>query len=364
MSEALPRNTKRVVVIEGEDASPEAVRPTVALLESLGLAIEWIVPENQKDSAPITISASTKAAIDDSDATLFGSTSGASQGALFYLRWGKGTFANVRPTRWHPGCPSPLADPEGIDFVIVRENLEDMYVRIEGEPASLAPLNLMSPTMGRAPHTFENGKFALKLITEENSERVIRFAFELARKRKANGHPGRLTLSSKYNMLPQTDGLFKAVGDRLALEYPDIEYQSFIVDNFCRHMVADPQSLDVVVLPNLYGDLLSDLAAGLVGGLGLAASGCYSGDYAYFESAHGTAPDIAGENAINPTATILSACLLLEHLGFSDDAVRIRNSIDAMYAEGEALTRDMGGVASTTEFCEELKARLASMGDG
>src|SRR5262245_9959840 len=164
---------KRVVAIPGEDAAPEAFHPTVELVNRLGVAIEWIFP-----SIP-----ESRAEIDRSDTTLFGSTSGPSAPALFYLRWGRGTYANVRPTRWLPGFRSPLARPEGIDFAIVRENLEDLYVRAEGDIAALAPLGLSSRAFGRPVHELGPGRFALKLISDAGSERVLRFGFELARKR-------------------------------------------------------------------------------------------------------------------------------------------------------------------------------------
>jgi isocitrate/isopropylmalate dehydrogenase len=159
-------------------------------------------------------------------------------------------------------------------------------------------------------------------------------------------------------MLPQSDGLFRDVAARVATEYPDIGFETFIVDDFARRLVAEADQLDVVVLPNLYGDILSDAAAGLIGGLGLAPSGCYGDTYAYFESAHGTAPDIAGRNAINPTATILSAVLMLDHLGYAAEARRLTAAVERVYADGRVLTRDQGGRATTTEFCSAVAQQL------
>ena len=327
---------KRVVAIPGEDAAPEAFHPTVELVNRLGVAIEWVFPSI----------ADSRAAIDRSDTTLFGSTSGPSAPALFHLRWGRQTYANVRPTRWLPGFKSPLARPEGIDFAIVRENLEDLYVRVEGDVAALAPLGLSSGTSRRPVHELGPGRFALKVISEAGSERVLRFGFALARRRRR-----KLAVATKHNMLPATDGLFREVALRLAPEFPEVAFESYIVDDFAHRLVARPHELDVVVLPNLYGDILSDAAAALAGGLGVAPSGCYGDDYAYFESAHGTAPDIAGKGIINPTATILSAALMLEYLGFDDAAVRLRGAVERVYADGRALTPDQGGNATTVEFC-------------
>ena len=352
---------KRVVVIEGEDAAPEAVRPSVALLARLAGDIEWVYPPvgaRGMDAGGSPFPPEARAAIDASDATLFGATSGLSALALFYLRWGKQTYANVRPTRYLRGCPSPLAHPDGIDFVIVRENLEDLYVGVEGDVQDLAALGLQSFTLQRPVAELVPGTFALKVITEHGTDRIARFAFELARRRKACGGPGRVTCATKHNMLPRTDGLFRARVERIAGEFPDIELQTFIVDDFARRLVAEPHSLDVVVLPNLYGDILSDAAAGLVGGLGLAASGCYGDTYAYFESAHGSAPDIAGRNVINPTATLLSGAMMLEYLGCAPAARRLEAAIAAVCAEGRHLTPDQGGSASTTDFCAAVADRL------
>jgi isocitrate/isopropylmalate dehydrogenase len=352
---------KRVVVIEGEDAAPEAVRPSIELIDRLGVDIEWLHPpvgQRGVDECGSAFPDEARAVIDASDATLFGATSGISFPALFYLRWGKQTYANVRPSRYLPGCRSPLAHPDGIDFVIVRENLEDLYVGIEGDVKELAPLDLKSFTFGGSPTQLAPGRFAIKVISEAGTDRIARFAFELARKRKAQGRPGRVTCATKHNMLPQSDGLFRQRVEKVAHEYSDIELQTFIIDDFARRLIVEPHVLDVVLLPNLYGDILSDAAAGLIGGLGLAASGCYGDDYAYFESAHGSAPDIAGQNIINPTATLLSAAMMLEHLGWSDAAHRLETAITEVYAAGRCITRDQGGTATTTEFCSAIAKRL------
>ena len=349
---------KTVVVVDGDDASPEVMIPTVDILESLGLPITFqrpLIGQQVIDAGGNGFPDEARKAIDNSDATFFGSTSGASTAALFYLRWGKQTYANVRPCLWTPGYKSPLANPAGIDFTIIRENLEDLYLGLEGDIEELQALNLYSKNARTPLSELSPGKYAVKAITETGSERVIRFAFEQARKRNAKK---RLTVTCKYNMLSTSDGLFLEIANSIAKEYPDIEYDHYIVDDFLCRMIVNPQHFDVIVMPNLYGDIMSDGAAGLLGGLGLAPSGCYGQDYAYFESAHGTAPDIAGKNVINPTATLLSAAMLLEHLSFDTQAKNLVNAVQRVYATGKVLTPDQGGNSGTTDFSNAVREEL------
>jgi isocitrate/isopropylmalate dehydrogenase len=334
---------KTVAVIEGDDAAPEAVRPTIELVNKLGLPIQWthpVVGETAKEQFGTPFPEEARALIDAADTTFFGSTSGSSGVALMYLRWGKQTYANVRPAKYFDGVPSALADPTGIDFVIVRENLEDLYVRAEGELAELSNLGLQSGTARTPLADLGDGRYAIKAITRQGSERVLRFAFDLARQRR-----GQLTVTSKYNMLPKSDGYFLEIAQGLASEYPDVEMNHYIVDDFACRLVANPQQFDVTVMPNLYGDILSDAAAGLVGGLGMAPSGCY-GD------------DIAGTNTINPTANLLTAAMMLEYLDFGDAAQALRSALQTTLRQGDTLTRDLGGSASTTEFCAAVEANL------
>jgi len=352
---------KNVVVIEGDDASPEAMRPAVELIDSLDVDIQWLYPavgEQAIKSSGHAFPDETRAVIDSSDTTFFGATSGSSTAALFYLRWGKQTFANVRPCRYLAGATSPLSDPEGIDFVIVRENLEDLYMGLEGPLSDLEPLNLISRTARKPVNELGHGRYALKVITEAGTRRVVEFAFDLARRRKGRR---KVTCATKYNMLPGSDGYFRDIATEISRDFPDIEFETFIIDDFACRMITHPQSLDVVVMPNLYGDIMSDGAAGLVGGLGLAASGCFGDNYAYFESAHGTAPDIAGQNKINPTATLLSGCMMLKYLGYSDASDKLEAAISEIYRASTVSTPDQGGTATTTEFCRAVSEHLEFM---
>jgi isocitrate/isopropylmalate dehydrogenase len=358
----MTESTKRVAVIPGDDAAPEAVYPTFEVLKSLELPIDWQVLPDGETLARTTSHKErdrlVREAADNSDAVLFGATSGKT-GGIAYLRWGKQTYANVRPVRWRRGYRSPLREPEGIDYVIVRENIEDLYLGIEGDLDELREKGFdLRPHRGVSPALQGEGRYAVKVISRANSERIAHFACRLALQRRAMGYAGKVTCSAKYNVLPRTDGFFRETVQAVVREYPELTYEEYIVDDFARRLVASPHDLDVVVLPNLYGDILADEGAATIGGLGLAPSGCYGDGFAYFEPVHGTAPDIAGQGIINPTATILSAAMLLEYLGLAEAARQIERAVEATYAAGESLTIDQGGSATCEQFARAVQSRL------
>lgn len=348
---------KKVVVLPGDDAAPEALAAAMDVLRAMKLDIEYLEFPPGEQWVRKETDVKARAAIDNSDSTLFGSTSGKTT-AIMYLRWGKRTYANVRPARYTRGYRSPLKSPDGIDYVIVRENLEDLYLGLEGPLKDLAPLNLYSRILRAPLDTSVPGRYAVKVITEENTRNIARFACELALKRKRAGGRGKVTCTAKYNMLRDADEFFRHICEETVRSYPELTYEQFIVDDFARRVVQSPHDLDVVVTANLYGDILSDAAAGTIGGLGLAPSGCYGDGYAYFESVHGTAPDIMGMHIINPTATILSAAMMVEYLGFAAESKRLERAVAAVYAEGRALTPDQGGTARTEEFARAVIANL------
>ena len=353
---------KKVCVIKGDDTSPEFVLPTVELLDGMGLDMEFLWPLTgeeaiRKYGEGNGFPDEAKTAVDEADCTLFGSQSGKTRGALAYLRWGKHTYANFRPIKWQEGIRSPLKNPEGIDFIVARENLEGLYPGREGDIRQLAPLTITDRMTGGILDTSLEGKFAIRIITEENTKNIARAACDLALKRKAQGGKGKVTVACKYNMLVQSDGLFRQVVEETVGTYPELAFDQVIIDNFAQQMIINPQQYDVVIMPNEHGDVMADGASGLVGGLGLAPSACIGDDYAYFEPVHGTAPDIMGKNIVNPTAMILSAVWMLEYLGFETEAGRLEKAVYGVYADGKCLTRDMGGSASTTEFCEAVKSK-------
>ena len=352
---------KRVCVIKGDDAAPEVVCPTVQLLEHMKLGIEFVWLTTGEEAIRRYgegFPPAAKTAVDEAACTLFGSTRDPRTAGLAYLRWGKKTYANFRPVKWMTGMRSPLKRPEGIDFVIVRENLEGLYPGREGNLAQLEPLRLTDPMTLEVLDTSKKGKFAVRVITEENTRNIARAGCELAMKRKASGGKGKVTVVAKYNVLVQSDGLFRQVVEDTVKQYPELTFDQLLGDNFCQQMIINPQQFDVVIIPNESGDAFSDGAAGLVGGLGLAPSACIGDDYAYFEPVHGTAPDLAGKNIINPTAMLLSAKWMLDYLGFNEAAERLEKAVYQVYAEGKQLTHDQGGTASTTHFCQAVQDKL------
>ena len=248
------------------------------------------------------------------------------------LRQSLDLYANLRPVKNLEGVQSRY---QNVDLVIVRENTEDLYAGLE--------------------HTVVPGVVeSLKIITEKASTRVARFAFEYAVKH------GRKKIHSihKANIMKLSDGLFLTSIRKVAAEFPSIEYKELIIDNACMQMVLDPRQFDVLLLTNLYGDIMSDLAAGLVGGLGVVPSGNLGHEAAIFEAVHGTAPDIAGKGVANPTALLMSAIMMLDHIGESTAARRIEAALHRIYREGKFLTRDVGGSASTAQFTASIIAAL------
>ena len=239
-------------------------------------------------------------------------------------------FANVRPVKTLPGVKTRFTDVQ-IDMVIFRENTEDLYSGLEHE-------------------IVKDVVTSLKVITRTASERIARYAFEYARKNKRK----KVFAIHKANIMKLADGLFLRCARETAQYYPEIQYKELIVDNASMQLVIRPETFDILLLPNLYGDIVSDLAAGLVGGLGIVPGANMGETHAVFEAVHGSAPDIAGQGKANPTALMLSATMLLTHLGENEAAHKLQTSLEAVYKKGEFLTGDVGGTASTEEFTEAV----------
>jgi isocitrate dehydrogenase (NAD+) len=330
--------TYAVTLIPGDGIGPELAEAAVGVLEATGIGFEWDVqqageatiategtplPDRVLDSIRRT-SLALKGPITTPVGSGFRSVNVA-------LRQALDLYANVRPARSMAGVESRYTD---VDLIIVRENTEDLYAGIEHRVG---------------PDAAES----IKIITRAASQRIARYAFEYAVR---NGRR-RVTAVHKANIMKLSDGLFLESCQQVAVEYEGrVEFEDRIVDNMCMQLVQKPELYDVLVLPNLYGDIVSDLAAGLVGGLGVAPGANIGELAAVFEPVHGSAPKYAGLNKANPTALILSGALMLRHIGETDAAVRVESAVRAVIAEGRTTTYDLGGSAGTREFGEAVAA--------
>jgi isocitrate dehydrogenase (NAD+) len=250
------------------------------------------------------------------------------------LRKALDLFANVRPVKTLPGIKTRFQDVQ-IDMIIFRENTEDLYSGLEHE-------------------IVKDVVTSLKVITRSASERIARYAFSYARK---NGRK-QVTAIHKANIMKLADGLFLRCAREVSKQYPEIQYKELIVDNASMQLVLRPETFDILLLPNLYGDIVSDLAAGLVGGIGIVPGANMGENHAVFEAVHGSAPDIAGQGKANPTALMLSAVMLLIHLGEAEAGQKLQGAVEAVYRQGKYLTGDVGGTASTQEFTDAVITAL------
>jgi len=330
---------KKVTLIPGDGIGPEITEATLRLLEAAGAEIEW----EERNAAPMVGLRDDDFRPDDIVKSVIQTRVGL-KGPLttpvgvghrsinVALRKQLDLYSNFRPVRKLPGIRTPF---ENIDLVVVRESTEDLYAGLE--------------------HTVVPGVVeSLKIITERASTRIARFSFEYARKAGRK----KITAVHKANIMKLSDGLFLDSIRKVAVEYPEIEYAEIIVDNCCMQLVMRPQQFDLLLLENLYGDIISDLCAGLVGGLGLVPGANLGENCAIFEAVHGSAPDIAGKGLANPTAMMLSAVLMLRHLESGPVADRMEEAIHGVYREGRHLTRDVGGSARTEEFTSAVIGAL------
>jgi isocitrate dehydrogenase (NAD+) len=325
----------KVTLIPGDGIGPEVTQAAVRVLEATGLKFEWEsfaagaeAYEKYKEYIPKELIESierTRVGLKGPVTTPIG---GGFASINVELRRKFELYANFRPIRNLPHIPTRYPD---VDLIIVRENTEGLYSGIEHEVV---------------PGVVES----LKIITEKASTRISRFAFEYARKHKRK----KIHAIHKANIMKLSDGLFLKCSRKVAQEYPEITYGEHIVDNTCMQLVMNPYQYDMLLMENLYGDIISDLCAAFVGGLGMVPSGNFGEECAIFEAVHGSAPDIAGKNLANPTAVIRCSLLMLRHLGEFDAALKIRHALDKVYRSPEKLTRDVGGKAGTMEFADSI----------
>jgi isocitrate dehydrogenase (NAD+) len=325
----------KVTLIPGDGIGPEVTQSTLRLLEAAGAKIDWLVMpatpvvgrrKGETELNPIVESIrTTRVALKGPITTPVGT---GHRSINVALRKALDLYANLRPVTRLPGVKTPF---DNVDLVIVRENTEDLYSGLEHEVS---------------PGVVES----LKVITEYASKRIAHFAFDYARRMGRK----KVTAIHKANIMKLSDGLFLHTIREVAREYPEIQLNDYIIDNCCMQLVMRPEKFDVLLLENLYGDIVSDLCAGLVGGLGLVPGANIGADCSLFEAVHGSAPDIAGKGLANPTAMMLSAILMLRHLGDTEVADRAERAIHKVYREGKHLTHDVGGNVTTEEFTTAL----------
>lgn len=331
----------QITLIPGDGIGPEVAEATVRAVEATGVAVEWerveagaralieygqLIPDDVFASLEVT-----HTGLKGPTATPIG---GGHQSINVALRKKLGLYTNFRPVRMLPGLKTRFHDVP-IDIAIFRENTEDLYSGLEHEIV---------------PGVVES----LKIITKTASMKIARAAFEYARREGR----AKVTAIHKANIMKLSDGLFLKCCREVAADFSEIQYTELIVDNACMQLVMRPETFNLLVMPNLYGDIISDLAAGLVGGLGIVPGANLGDHHAVFEAVHGTAPDIAGKGLANPTALMQSAVLMLAHLGERDASVRLQNAIHQVYAERDHLTGDVGGNSSTGEFTEAVIRHL------
>jgi isocitrate dehydrogenase (NAD+) len=330
---------RTVTIINGDGIGPEVMAATLRVLEALKLPLEF----EYKDAGAEVIAKygtnlphETVEAVLRSGVALKGPTGtvvgGGMPSANVGLRKRLDLYSSLRPVK---SVPSVKTRYENVDLVVVRENTESLYAGLE---------HIIVPGVVES----------LKIITEKASTRIARFAFEHA---KRNGRK-KVTAVHKANIMKLSDGLFLDCCRKVGREYPEIQYEEVIIDNLCMQLVKDPTRFDVLVLENLYGDIVSDLCAGLVGGLGVVPGANIGERTAVFEAVHGTAPDIAGKGIANPTALMMSAVMMLDWLGMRDESKRMQSAIEKVYTEGKVRTGDLGGKANTREFTDAIIAAL------
>jgi isocitrate dehydrogenase (NAD+) len=355
--------THRVTLIPGDGIGPEVSEATRRVLEATGVGFEWVVEhagaaalEREGTTLPERVLAQirrTRTAIKGPITTPVGT---GFRSVNVALRHELDLFAAVRPSRSLPGVPSRYTD---VDLVVIRENTEDLYAGVEFERGAPETGELRSVLRRLSvADVREDAGITLKPISVTGARRIVRFALEYAR---TNGRR-KVTLGHKANIMRFSDGLFLGIAEDEAPTHPEIGFEQMQIDQLSMRLIRSPEDFDVLLLPNLYGDILSDLCAGLSGGLGLAPGANLGWEYAVFEPVHGSAPDIAGTGRANPVAMILSGSMMLRHLGEAAAADAVTTAVDEVLAAGEVRTPDLGGSASTDEVALAVTKALRRVG--
>ena len=353
----------KVTLIPGDGIGPEVVKAAKAVLEATGVKFNWdmaMAGDGAQDFFGTPLPDYVLESIKRNKVALKGPiTTPVGYGfrsVNVALRQILDLYTCIRPCKTYPGAPTFYQD---IDIVIVRENTEDLYAGIELERRSPEAAKFMELLPKAEREKIKDGAgFSLKVISEVGTRRIVKFAFEYARANKRK----KVTAVHKANILKFSDGLFLSVAREVAKEYPDIEFDDVIIDTLCMRLVRNPQQFDVLVLPNLYGDFVSELCAGLIGGLGLAPSANIGEDIAIFETTHGSAPKYAGQNKVNPMAMMLSGVMMLRYLGEKESADKLEGAIAQVVAEGKSLTYDLkpnpGPPVGTLQVAEAVIEKL------
>ncbi len=334
-----------ITLINGDGTGPEIAEAMKRCVEAAKVGIEWDVQEAgseamEKYGTPLPNSVissikKNKVAIKAPITTPFGS---GFRSVNVALRHELDLFACVRPCRYYEGAKSLLKNPENVDIVIIRENTEDLYAGIEFEEGNEKTVKLIDEISGLANKKIrKDSGISIKPISRFGTERIVKYAFEYARQHNRK----KVTAVTKSNIMKFSDGLFQHIAEEVAQQYPDIEFQHNMVDNMCMQLVQRPEGYDVLVLPNLYGDIISDLCAGLIGGLGVAPGANIGEEYAIFEATHGSAPKYGGMNKVNPSALILSAVMMLRHINEAKAADKLEKAVAAVIKEGKNVTYDL-----------------------
>lgn len=346
----------KVTLIPGDGTGPELAAVTRDVVDATGVSIDWEIAEAgsdvmQKYGTPLPESTldsirRNKVALKGPITTPIGT---GFRSVNVAIRKELDLYTCLRPCKTYTGVKSRYKD---IDLVVVRENTEDLYAGVEYPADAPESQKIIELSKNKIR---EHSAISIKPISRFGTERIVRFAFDYAVKHGRK----KVTAVTKANIMKCTDGLFYEVAREVAKSYEGkVAYEERLIDNMCMQLVQKPELYDVIVLPNLYGDILSDLCAGLVGGLGVAPGANHGADMAVFEAVHGSAPKYTGLNKVNPTALILSAKLMLEHLGEADAAARLEKAVSTVIAEGKQVTYDMGGSAGTREMGQAIIAKL------
>ena len=335
MNTSKTKDRYQIAVVPGDGIGREVMQATLLVLDSLGIEFDYVYGEAGDECLEKTGCAlpdETLEIIRNADACLFGAAGETAADVIVKIRQEMKMFANLRPVKSYPNTNSLF---ENIDFMIVRENTEGMYIADEEKYT-------------------DEGAIARRIITRKAEERIIDYAFRYA----VENNKGKVTAVHKANVLKKSDGLFREIFYEVAERYPDIATEDFYVDATAMYLITQPQNFEVIVTTNLFGDILSDEGAGLVGGLGLIPSANIGEDAALFEPVHGSAPDIAGQGKANPIAMMLSAVMMLRHINENEAADRFEAAILKVLNDANILTGDLGGSASTAELAEAVKNNL------